>query len=240
MRVAAVVLAAGRGERFGIEDNKVYLRVRGRPIIAYSLDTLDRAEMVKALVVVAREQDHPILAPILAGLSISARVVEGGPTRHQSEAAALRALADEAGTNDLGLIAVHDGARPFMTLELLASCVDLAAELGGAIPGLPVESEIRTVDHQRVSPVDMTKLIRVQTPQVFEARGLQAAYLEAAAAGFEGADTAATVERFSDLRIGVVPGDARNLKITLPSDLDEAAGYALDWRDGRWINNPRT
>lgn len=236
-RVAAVVLAGGRGDRLGNEDNKVYLPIRGRPMLAYSLDTLERAEIVKTLVVVAREEDYPVLAPLLADLSLPARVVAGGPTRHQSEAAGLRALAAEVERGDLDLIAVHDGARPFMTIELLVACVDLAAQLGGAIPGLPAESEIRSVDHHRVSPVDMTTLIRVQTPQVFEARGLITAYVGAAAAGFEGADTAATVERFSDLTIGVVPGDRRNLKVTLPTDLEMAAGHASDWQDGHWRNS---
>ncbi len=79
-------------------------------------------------------------------------------------------------------------------------------------------------------------LRRVQTPQVFHARPLLEAYLASVAAGFEGVDTAETVERFSDLEVKVIPGDPRNIKITFVEDLFVAEEYALEWDKGEWVS----
>jgi 2-C-methyl-D-erythritol 4-phosphate cytidylyltransferase len=239
-RVAAIVLASGRGARLGDSDNKVYLAVGGRPMLEYSLTTFTSSGVVESLVVVARQEDHQSLRLLLNGLRLPLPVivVEGGPTRHQSEMAGLQSLSNEIEAGTFDLVAIHDGARPFMTLELLEACIDAASRVGGAIPGLAPESPIHGIDHHRVSPIDSTTLIRVQTPQVFAARRLLDAYRDAAAAGFEGVDTAESVERFSDLRIEVVPGDERNLKITVPRDLATAAEYALDWEYGHWKTQP--
>lgn len=241
-RVAAIVLAGGRGARLGDSDNKVYLAVGGRPMLGYSLKTFASCGAVESLVVVGRNEDHHSLGLLLNSLRLPlpVMVVEGGPTRHQSEMAGLQSLANEIEAGILDLVAIHDGARPFMTRELLEACIDAASRVGAAIPGLAPESTIHRIDHHRVSPKDMKTLIRVQTPQVFAARGLLDAYREAAAAGFEGVDTAESVERFSDLQIAVVPGDERNLKITVPRDLATAAEYALDWENGHWTTQPET
>jgi 2-C-methyl-D-erythritol 4-phosphate cytidylyltransferase len=79
---------------------------------------------------------------------------------------------------------------------------------------------------------------RVQTPQVFHARPLLEAYQASVAAGFEGVDTAETVERFSDLEVKVIPGDPRNIKITFVEDLFVAEEYALEWEKGGWVTSP--
>jgi 2-C-methyl-D-erythritol 4-phosphate cytidylyltransferase len=240
-RVAAIVLAGGRGVRLG-RTNKVYLPLGGRPLLEYSLGTFGSSGSVLQLVVVARMEDRSTLQEIVdrMKLAIPVTVVKGGPTRHRSEAAGLESLAVQIEAGAFDLIAIHDGARPFMTLELLEACIGLAARVGGAFPALPPASPDDRVDRHRISPGDQTTLIRVQTPQIFEAVRLLRAYREAAAAGFEGVDTAETVERFSNLTPGVVAGDEANLKITLPDDLVRAAEYVSRWEAGRWRINPET
>lgn len=159
-------------------------------------------------------------------------VVTGGSSRHLSELAAIETLATgiEAGTIDL--VAIHDGARPFMTLELLDSCIEAADRVGGAVPGLAPEAPFYEVGASGVRA--LAAALRVQTPQVFRARPLLEAYRASVEAGFEGVDTAETIEKFSSVEVAVVAGDTRNIKITFVEDVFQAEEMAERWRDGRW------
>lgn len=236
MSLWAIVLAGGRGERLRREVNKVYLPIAGKEMIEYSLDTFDRCELVEGLVVVARFDDEAHVADILAGAGLSKpfRVVQGGPTRHRSERSGIEALEDQIRAGQIEWLAVHDGARPFTTLDLLEEVVEEARRRGGAVPALPVASPLYERLNDRAVPLPTESIRRVQTPQVFEAGPLLAAYQAAEAAGFEGVDTAETVERFSDLDIGLVAGDPSNVKVTFVEDLLEAEDLARTFRNGRW------
>ena len=121
-----------------------------------------------------------------------------------------------------------------MTLDLLESVITAARDTGGAIPGLEVEEPLFRHDEGEVELLEQTSLRRVQTPQAFHARPLLRAYRRAREAGFQGVDTAETIERFSDLSITVVPGDPHNIKVTFVEDFFAAEGYALQFEKGRW------
>ena len=240
MAVAAIVLAGGAGSRVRKNVNKVYLPVRDRDILAYSLETLGRSPRIARVVLVVREEDrgHAEFLAVETIASKPSNVVIGGPSRHLSELAGIRALADLIESGAIEIVAIHDGARPFLTHDLLNRLLDAAVAHGGAIPGLPIEAPLYRATSEGLKVLPSLNLRRVQTPQVFHARLLLEAYQASVAAGFEGVDTAETVERFSNLEVKVIPGDPRNIKITFVEDLFVAEEYALDWEKGGWVTSP--
>jgi 2-C-methyl-D-erythritol 4-phosphate cytidylyltransferase len=234
--VAAIILAGGSGSRVQKEINKVYLPISNRDMLEFSIETMDRSPFVERIVLVVRDEDRPN-AEFLIGETMPSKltdVVTGGSTRHESEEAGLEQLAESIEDGSIDLVAIHDGARPFMTLDLLESVVTAARASGGAIPGLEVEEPLFRHNDDGVELLDQTTLRRIQTPQAFLALPLLEAYRRARAAGFQGVDTAETIERFSDLEIAVVPGDAHNIKVTFVEDFFVAEGYALQWEKGHW------
>jgi 2-C-methyl-D-erythritol 4-phosphate cytidylyltransferase len=235
--VAGIVLAGGRGSRVQHDVNKVYLPIGERDMLEYSLETMSRSPSVDRVVLVVRDEDRSRAENLVAEIVPAklTNVVIGGATRHESEQAGLEALAGDIEAGAIGMVAIHDGARPFMTLDLLESTISVARHRGGAIPGLRVhETLYRIGDSPEALPQDALR--RVQTPQVFWARPLLDAYRRAAAAGVEGVDTAETVERFSDLEVAVVAGDRRNIKLTFVEDFFLAEEYALVWDKGEWTD----
>lgn len=236
MSLWIVLLAGGRGERLRREVNKVYLPIAGKEMLEYPLDTFCRSELVDGLVIVVRPDDAKETAGLLEAVSPRpVRLVEGGPSRHRSEQLGIEALADEIRSGEVDYIAVHDGARPFMTLDLLEAVVEEARRRGGAVPALPVSGPLYQREGEDVALLDTQSVRRVQTPQVFRARELLEGYRQAEEAGFEGVDTAETVERFTGLQVGLVPGDPRNIKVTFVEDLLEAEDLAAGFRAGRWV-----
>lgn len=204
-------------------------------MVDYSVRTFQRARSVTRIVVAVRPEDRyrlDHLTTYSSGPPLS--TVAGGSTRHQSELSAIESLTAVIEAGAIDLVAIHDGARPFMTFELLEACIEAADRFGGAVPGMPPEAPLYQMSDSGVQPVGAAALIRVQTPQVFKARPLLEAYRSSVEAGFEGIDTAETIEKFSHLEVVVVPGDERNMKITLVEDLFRAEELATNWDDGRW------
>lgn len=220
MAAAVVILAAGAGSRVGAGVNKVLLPLGSRPVLVWSVAAALALPDVRRVLLVVRPGEQEAVADAVAPHLGPAEVgvVEGGPTRHASEWAALRALAREIESGAVDVVAVHDGARPLATSELFAATFAAAREHGGAVPVVPLTNVVHA-DGARV-PDD---LVVVQTPQAFRAPELLAAYRAADADGFEGTDTAACVERYADLEISAVASTSGNLKITFPDDVSLAA-----------------
>ena len=143
----------------------------------------------------------------------SIEIVYGGATRHESEFNALQYLKPAIIAEEIDIVLIHDGARPLATPELFSAIADGAAQHGGAIPTIALDS--REMDIAREETV-----ARVQTPQGFRAQPLLAAYEQSVKEGFVGTDTAACMEKyFPEVKIFAVPGDVFNFKITYPQDL---------------------
>lgn len=204
-----IIVAGGSSSRFG--SDKLMSDVAGRPLITYTIDAVRR--VVPHCVLVARRDQ----VRQLRELDLGVEVVPGGETRTASEAAGLAVV----GSSEL--IGIHDGARPAVSAVLIERLFDVAAERGGAVPGLPPSRPL--VD--RASLAAVTGAIRVQTPQVFWGPELRDAYLAASSAGFTGHDTADVVRKFTNLEIEVVPGDEGNIKITYPEDLERFRDAAV-------------
>jgi 2-C-methyl-D-erythritol 4-phosphate cytidylyltransferase len=226
-RAAVVVLAGGSGTRLGAGLNKVYLPLAGRRVISWSFIWASQVPEIGHFVLVVRPEDADLARATLLrenpGLPVD--VVLGGTTRHESEQAGLDHLRPRVERGDVEIVVIHDGARPLAGPTLFRAVVTTAASVGGALPALPAEG-VLTVGPDGEPTSDATPpgassstLARVQTPQAFRARTLLAAYDAATATGYQGTDTASSVEAFSDLIVRVVPGEQRNLKVTYPHDL---------------------
>lgn len=240
MTTTAILLAGGSGTRLGSGDNKAYLELADRPLVAWSLAAFERCELIDDVVLVTRPEDRAraIATAADVGAHKLRAIVPGGATRHESEQAGLDAIAEDIGSGALTLVAMHDAARPFVSGALLERLLVTAAERGGAVPGLPVGAPflVRTGPSGDVAAgtptdprVDTSTLRRMQTPQAFLAPGLLAAYRSATAVGFHGVDTAETVERYGDLTVVVVDGDPDNRKVTYLDDLAAAERRAVTW-----------
>jgi 2-C-methyl-D-erythritol 4-phosphate cytidylyltransferase len=216
---AVVILAAGSGSRVGADVNKVLLPLGDRPVLAWSVSAALAVDDVRRVMLVVRPSEQEAVAeavtPYLGDDEVG--VVEGGATRHASEWSALRALAPEIESGAIDVVAIHDGARPMAGADLFATTIEAAREHGGALPVVPLSQVIRADG----GPV-AADLVAVQTPQAFRADALLAAYRAADAEGFEGTDTASSLERYGDVRIAAVPSTAGNLKITFPDDVSLA------------------
>ena len=225
MRAAVVVVAAGSGTRVGGELPKVLLRLGDRPVLAHAVGQALATPAVETVVVVVRAGEESAYAEALAPHLGDREVllVPGGATRHASEWAALQVLAGAIDAGDLDVVAIHDGARPLAGTDLFTAALVTAYAVGGAVPVTPAPLVVTAEG----GPVDGT-LVTVQTPQAFRARDLLAAYRAADAEGFDGTDTAACVERWTDAVVTTVAGSPANLKITYPEDLALAERLLTD------------
>jgi 2-C-methyl-D-erythritol 4-phosphate cytidylyltransferase len=232
---AAIVLAGGSGARIGLPGNKVYELVAGRVVLGYALAAIEASNSIETVVVVVRDDDRPMAEEAIEASTARgvAAIVTGGPTRHASEVAGLQALEDLGATP--GLIAIHDAARPFVTADLVDRLVAAASEHGAAVPGYRVsEPMVRVVGG--IGHVIGGDLAHVQTPQVFVADLVVAAYRAAGAASFAGVDTAETVARFGHVRARLVPSDVRNFKITYAADLEKAERIVPSWTPHAFVD----
>jgi 2-C-methyl-D-erythritol 4-phosphate cytidylyltransferase len=238
MAVAGIVLAGGSGSRVQRDVNKVFLPLRDREMLAYSLETMDRSPMIDRIVLVVREEDRGTAELLLSELSLSkvVDVVMGGASRHQSEHNGIEALADRIVNGDVEIVVIHDGARPFMTTGLLHATIEAAWTDGGGIPGLDIEAPVYDQAGVAVKPLPKDRMRRVQTPQAFRSAPLLDAYRRAHIDGREGVDTAETVERYSNLTVRVVEGDPRNIKVTFVEDIFQAEDHAASWLRGAWTD----
>jgi 2-C-methyl-D-erythritol 4-phosphate cytidylyltransferase len=209
----AVLVAAGRGERFGHDRPKAFANLGGRPLLAASLERLERSEWVEAIVVAAPEEweEPTILLAEELGVGTVHAVVTGGATRADSVRAGVGEVPDDA-----DVILVHDAARPLLPEEVVERVVaGLAEGWDGVVPALPLADTVKRAAGEAVAEtVDRTGLYAVQTPQVFVAEALR----RALARGGDATDCAGLVEAAGG-RVRLVEGDRRLLKVTTPADL---------------------
>lgn len=201
----------------GASVPKAYLPLCGKPILWYSLDRFSKDSLVSEIVVVINSDDDSLLqANVLGAYSFEKeiRVVEGGEHRQESSHAGVRAARSK-------WVAVHDGARPLFSLELLKAVFEVARAYRAAVPALRVHETVKSVDSEgfAVDEVDRETLYLAQTPQCFERDLLVQALDEAHQQGRYFTDEAGAVLAMSGVRSKIVPGEEQNIKITTPWDL---------------------
>jgi 2-C-methyl-D-erythritol 4-phosphate cytidylyltransferase len=216
--VAAIVPAAGRGERLGPGAPKALRLLGGVPMLVHAVRTLSRARSVDTVVVAAPPSDVPGVRALLDAHQVPAevRVVAGGNTRQESVRLALASLPD-----DVEVVLVHDAARPLAPSELVDAVV-AAVESGhdAVIPGLAVTDTVKRVrgDGRVAETLRRDDLVAVQTPQGFRRETLVKAHDAAVIDLFDATDDAGLVERLG-VGVQVVPGSDEAFKVTRPSDL---------------------
>jgi 2-C-methyl-D-erythritol 4-phosphate cytidylyltransferase len=214
-RSIAVLVAAGRGERMGAGRAKAFLLLAGRPLLLRAAEAFEAAPDVEAIVAVVPEGEQRAAHDLLAPLHKVTAVVAGGATRQDSVRAGLAALPPAFD----GIVLVHDAARALIEPALIASVVRAAAEVGAAIPVLPLVDTIKRVGDGVVrETLDRSHLAAAQTPQGIRRALLAEALDQAARDGITVTDEAMAVERLGR-RVAAVVGSPRNLKITTPHDL---------------------
>jgi len=216
LSVWAVLAAAGRGERLEAERPKAFAQLRGRPLLAESLERLEASGWIESIVVVAPpgwEEPVILLAEELGCGKVVASVA-GGETRADSVRIGVGEVAADA-----AVIVVHDAARPLVSDEVVERVVaPLSQGWDGAVPGLAVVDTVKRVgpDGAIVETVPRGDLVVVQTPQAFVAEVLRRALASESASA--ATDCASLVEAQGG-RVQVVDGDPRLLKVTSPEDL---------------------
>lgn len=225
---AAVIVAAGRGERFGT-GAKILAEVGGRPMLAWTLDAVESAVSVREVIVVTGQHtDAAIRELIGAGpWSKPVTVVNGGVRRHDSVMAGVRAVRD-----DLEVVVIHDAARPLVTGGLFDSCAESARTSGAAIVALPVSDTIkRVIDGEIVETLARTELWSAQTPQGFRRDVLLNAAGRVESQAVEFTDEASLLEHLG-YPVKVLTGTPSNIKVTHADDLYLADALLRRWCHG--------
>ena len=236
MRVGAIILAAGSSRRMGGGD-KLLANLAGRPVLSWTLAAFEECEAVDDLVVVTSRSNRSAVAELCRGVGKVRALVEGGKERQDSVWAGLSAL------RSVEILAVHDGARPLITAEGIAGCVERAASGVGVIAGGPAVDTIKVVGdgEEILSTPDRASLRAVATPQVFLAETLRRAHEAARREGVLATDDAGLVERLGETVV-VHDVGGPNPKITSPSDLvlaEALLGTRYELRTGIGIDSHR-
>ena len=219
----AVLVAAGAGERLGADRPKAFAALSGRPLLAESLERLDASDWIDAIVVAAApgwEEPTILLAEELVASKVAA-VVTGGATRAESVRIALAEVPEDA-----LVVLVHDAARPLVDDAVIERLLARLAEgVDGVVPGVAIGDTVKRVDRGLVAEtIDREGLVAVQTPQVFVADRLRAAY----SGELAGATDCASLVELAGGRVAVVAGDARLVKVTTADDLELVARLVED------------
>jgi len=222
-KLGVVIVAAGTSQRMaGI--NKLFAPLKGKPLLAWSVDTCQGCSLVQQIVLVLNDKD------LARGQKLKEErdwfkvtLCSGGARRQNSVRQGLRQI------KDCDWIMIHDGARPFLTLNLIENGLKVARQAGAAAAAVPVKDTIKLADSDRLieETLQRDKLWAAQTPQIFSFDVITRAYEDLAA---EVTDDAAAVERVGH-RVQLYMGDYKNIKVTTAEDLSLARIIAREWKE---------
>lgn len=212
-RCGAVIVAAGSASRMGGID-KVMASLGGTPMVARTAAAFQNCDAIAEIVIVTRPDLIRPISALCAGMDKVQAVVAGGSSRQESVWLGLNALSE-----DIQLAAIHDGARPLVSNLVIDRTVRAANSYGAAAPAVPVKDTIKVVKGGLVEKTpDRATLQAVQTPQVFDFDLLRGALKKAEEEKAAVTDDCSAVERLG-MKVKIVEGDERNLKVTTPMDL---------------------
>ena len=229
-KTVAVVLAAGVGKRMHSDVQKQYLLLQDKPVIYYALKTFQDSFLDEIVLVVGQGEIEYCQKEIVEKYHFSkvGHIVEGGRERYHSVANGLKAVAGE------GYVFIHDGARPFLSEEILQRSYEAVKEYHACVVGMPVKDTIKIVDENRFAKMTPNRetVWQVQTPQVFTTALAKEAYdrllikeEELQAQGIRITDDAMVVETLLGHPVKLVEGSYENIKITTPEDLQIARSF---------------
>ena len=210
-----IIVAGGQGLRMGLPVPKQFALVAGRPVLMHTIARFHEADPLLGIIVVLPADQHEYWNDLCRehDFRIEHTVVSGGETRFHSSQNGLRAIPDDVD----GVVGIHDGVRPFVSVEVIRRCYAEARRSGAAIPVVPVVDTLRIVGEGNGSHnVDRSQFRAVQTPQVFSIGLLREAFRQQWRPEFT--DDASVVEGIG-VKIGMVEGNRENIKLTTPLDM---------------------
>ncbi|MBP3045279.1 2-C-methyl-D-erythritol 4-phosphate cytidylyltransferase [Bacillus subtilis] len=219
MSYDVVIPAAGQGKRMKAGRNKLFIELKGDPVIIHTLRVFESHRQCDKIILVINEQEREHFQHLLSDypFQTSIELVAGGDERQHSVYKGLKAVKQEK------IVLVHDGARPFIKHEQIDELIAEAEQTGAAILAVPVKDTIKRVQDLQVSEtIERSSLWAVQTPQAFRLSLLLKAHAEAERKGFLGTDDASLVEQMEGGSVRVVEGSYTNIKLTTPDDLTSA------------------
>jgi 2-C-methyl-D-erythritol 4-phosphate cytidylyltransferase len=231
MIAAALIPAAGHGRRMGLEVEKQFLPLRGKPLLAYTLAQFEATLSIDRIVLIVpagREAFCRREIITSEGLRKITHIVAGAETRQRSVMAGFRCLGE-----DVDVIVIHDGARPFVTPALIQASIEAAMQDGSAVAAIPELDTLKRVSIEGtvLETVDRRNLWRAQTPQAFRRAILQRALGHAERHDLDATDEASLVEALCG-PVRIIPGSVWNFKITAPDDFALAELVLAQQRNG--------
>lgn len=223
-KITAIVLAAGQGKRMNSNVRKQFMLLKGKPVLYYSLQTIQKSFVDEIILVTGSGEEEYCRTQIVEkyGFNKVKQIVEGGKERYHSVYAGLCAA------KNADYIFIHDGARPFLTEEILQRCQETVLKENACAAGVPVTDTVKIVDGQGyiINTPDRERLIAMQTPQSFAYPVIKQAYdcliteeKDILEKGIKITDDAMVVEAFLKLPVKIVEGSYNNIKITTQRDL---------------------
>ena len=238
-RCTAIVLAAGNGSRMKSDVAKQYMDLCGKPLIWYALHTIEESSVIDDCILVTGAEDISYVKDEIVArydfCKVNA-VVAGGRERYDSVYHALRLIADGKVDvpNQDGYVFIHDGARPFLTEEILQRCYEQVQASKACVAGMPVKDTIKIADREgfAAQTPDRNLVWQIQTPQVFESALIIEAYERLmrekgrlSAEGIKITDDAMVVETLMNTPVKLVEASYENIKITTPEDMATAEAF---------------
>ena len=223
----AIVLSAGRGKRMHASVEKQYIELYKRPVIYYTLEIFQSSSIIDDIVlVVGKGQEEEVYEKIVRKYHFSKvkAVVEGGAERYASVWNGLQAIADGriGEESKTGYVFIHDGARPFVTEDIIKRTKEVAVTYQACIAGMPSKDTVKIIDENNMvsATPERSRVWSVQTPQVFLYSLIKEAHDTARSVSMQGiTDDAMVVEQYKNTPVHIVEGAYENIKITTPEDI---------------------
>ena len=212
MDLYAVIVAGGSGKRMGADIPKQFLELSGRPVLMHTIERFKSFNHSIEIITVLPENQLRFWIDLQKkhSFTVPHTLVKGGSNRFFSVRNGLKFV------NIPGLVAIHDGVRPFVTVDTIKRCFDTAEKLGNAIPTISPTESLRILTGQGSLSVNRLNVKQIQTPQVFNAELIKNAYLQEYRPEFT--DDATVLEKTGE-KINLIEGNRENIKITNPDDL---------------------
>lgn len=220
IKADALIVAAGKGERSGLDIPKQFYELNGKPVLFHTIEVFRHCSAIDNIVVVLPQEGFEHYAEYMRSFACEKRIVyiSGGCTRMQSVYNGLSAL-ETLSSNPV--VCIHDGVRPFVTDAIITDSVKCASEYGAALTAVQMTDTVKTVENGIVTAtLDRNTVYAAQTPQTFSAELIKKAYEKAFEAGMQFTDDCAVAE-YSGIEIHVVKGSSKNKKLTLHEDFEE-------------------
>lgn len=225
--ISVIVLAAGQGRRMNSKVQKQFMLLQDKPVLYYSLQCFQQSDVMRIILVTGKSEVEYCRREIVEqyGFDKVTDIVAGGVERYDSVEQGLSCI-------EHGIVLIHDGARPFVTSEMIRQSIAATREYGACTVGMPVKDTIKVVDEQNygVATPDRKTLWQIQTPQTFHVSLIKEAYARMRQSEMGNiTDDTMLVENYCGRKVKVIEGDYRNLKITTPEDLNLAESILQGW-----------